>query len=377
MRRIAPSPTRHTTTPHPTGLISLLTLLLLAPALLFGAPALAQDGFGDEIDVEEVLLDVVVTDEQGKPVLGLDRDDFIVREDGEPAAIRSVDFRGNQNLLDSTHGTQGTDTDAADNRYFILFFHNQRTLLPRLAANLLDVGRRAKQWVNSSLQPGDYVAVVSYFPKYNLLDFTNDEETLLATIDQAVQGKDFTLKTSSRAGGIPSLNANLPEGDVDRIYEALAVTAEAAGSVRGRKNLLLFSIGFGEVDSFGFYLPDERYYPEMVQTLNDNQVAVYQVDLLANDLSPFLRSNRYQHVLSQMAMETGGQFYFNFTNYLTPLEQATEDNQGYYLISFEPTDTTKPGEYQEVSVETLNSNYRIRAREGYLAGDDYPYGEAR
>ena len=48
----------------------------------------------------------------------------------------------------------------------------------------------------------------------------------------------------------------------------------------GRKNLVLFSSGFGQVNSFGQYQPDPRYEEPMAQILNDANVAVYAVDLL-------------------------------------------------------------------------------------------------
>ncbi len=349
--------------------------LLAATLLLFSAPALADARFGDQIEVEEVLLDVLVTDRNGKPIVGLDEDDFIVREGGEPAEIRDVSFFTNDIFREASEIYRGESDSELSNRYFILFFHHQQTLLPRLRANLLDAGHRAKQWVSSSLHPNDYVAVVSYFPKYNLLDFTNETQLVTRAIDEAVQGKDFTLVKNERPLGIPSLAAHLPQIDVDRIYDALSVTAEAAKEVRGRTNLVLFSIGFGEVDRFGFYRPDKRYYPEMIRTLNENRVAVYPVDLLATDLSPFFRLNRFDNVLSRIATESGGQFFYNFNNYLTPLEEIAEDASGYYLISFTPNGDTKPGEYRKVSVETLSSNLEIRARDGYTIGDTYPRSE--
>lgn len=350
-------------------------------ALILGAiialPAQAQ--FGEKIEVDEVLLDVVVTNDQGQVVSGLDKNDFIVREDGEPVEVRDVTFYSNQSYIDA-HDRKGgvaiNQEATPTNRYFILFFHHQRNLLPRLGANLLDAGRRAEQWVRSSMQPNDFVAVVSYFPKYNLLDFTNDTEALTKTIREAVQGKDFSHKDARTPLGEARMSDNVPAGDVDRIYEALAMTAEAAGEVRGRKNLVLFSIGFGETDRFGFYLPDNRYYPPMIRTLNDNNVAVYPVDLLATDVSPYFRFDRLDHVLARLATDTGGEFYYNFTNYLTPLEQVAEDNDGYYLVSFAPSTDLKSGEYQQVDVEMRNANLKVRTREGYVVGDEYPYADA-
>ena len=360
-------------------LLGVLTaaLLLVAGAL---APVVAETtdepAFTDTVDVNEVLVDVVVTDKRGTPVLGLGPDDFIVRENGEPRPIVSAQFYSNREFLGSSEVARElgiTPGTVPENRYFILFFHNQRHLLPRLQANMLDAGRRAEQWVKSSLQPNDYVAIASYFPKLNVSDFTNDPDLLAETIRLAVQGKDF-VKRGNVPADVPSLTEAMPPGDADNIYEALALVAEGSKAIRGRKNLVLYSIGFGQLESFGFYRPDPLYYPEMIQTLNDNRVAVYPVDLLATDVSPFF--NRLNDVLNRIAVETGGELYTNFVSYLTPLEQIAEDNNGYYLLSYQPGDDVAEGEYQKVEVETLNSNLRLRTREGYVPGDGYAYASA-
>ena len=53
--------------------------------------------------------------------------------------------------------------------------------------------------------------------------------------------------------------------------------ARSAGNIRGRKNLLLFTFGLpGRENTFGQFVPDERYFTPTVRRLNDNNVAVYQ-----------------------------------------------------------------------------------------------------
>lgn len=358
------------------GLATLAAFIVGAVTLVAAAPPQNQ-GYGEQVSVNEVLVDAVVTDQSGQIVLGLDKDDFIVRDEGEPVELNEATFYSNRTFLGSANRARelGIDADAVpSNRYFILFFHHQQNLLPRLAANLLDAGRRAKQWVDSSLQPNDYVAVVSYYPKFNVQDFTNDTAAITRAIDWAVQGKDFSPSSTGTAGDQPSMVAALPSGDVDRIYEALAMTAEGAGAVRGRKNLILFSIGFGDVTGFGFFRPDPRYYPDMIHTINDNNVAVYPIDLLAGDLSPYFLVSAMDNVLSQMASDSGGRLFTTFNNYLTPLERISEDNNGYYLLSYTmPSDATD-GEYRKVSVETKSARFNTRSREGYVAGAGYPYG---
>lgn len=359
----------------------LITLAFLASALLLLVPAQAQEAeFEEKVDVEEVLLDVIVTDD-GAVVVGLDKDDFVVTEDGERQEINSVSFYSHREYLDSTQRAEelGIDPNAVPTeRYFILFFHDQRRLLPRLAARQLEAGNRSKQWV-SQLSPNDYVAVVSYDAKLEIQqDFTNDKQALQDAIDLAVTGKDRNaeLLDPSLTHPEPSLLAALPDDPkkvrdmTPRIYEGLQVIGEAVGHIPARKNLILFSLGFGEVDSFGFYQPDPRYYPPLRKALNDNNVAVYPTDLVPTSAfdRPFFNSP-LRSALSNLANDTGGIYYYNFVNFVTPLEQISRDNAGYYLISYTASHPEGESGYQEVDVETTNEDFETRARRGYLYGE--------
>lgn len=353
----------------------------MASALLLLLPAQAQEAeFGEEVDVEEVLLDVIVTDDDAV-VVGLDKDDFVVTEDGEEQKINSVSFYSHREFLESTRRAEklGIDPNAVPTeRYFVLFFHDQRRLLPRLAAQQLEAGNRARQWV-SQLSPNDYVAVVSYDAKLEIQqDFTNDKQALQDAIDLAVTGKERNeeLLDPSLTHPEPSLLAALPDDPkklrdmTPRIYEGLQVTGEAVGHIPARKNLILFSLGFGRVDSFGFYQPDPRYYPPLRKALNDNNVAVYPIDLVPTSAfdRPFF-SSPLQSALSNLSHDTGGIYYYNFVNFVTPLEQISRDNSGYYLISYTASHPEGESGYQEVDVESKNEDFETRARRGYLYGE--------
>ena len=73
----------------------------IVAAALLAAPLLAQTPpkFGEKVEVNAVLVDAVVTDHTGHQILGLDKDDFIVRENGVPQQIESIDYFTNRRLL--------------------------------------------------------------------------------------------------------------------------------------------------------------------------------------------------------------------------------------------------------------------------------------
>ncbi len=342
-----------------------------------------QAHFGENVEVREVQIDAVVTDPRGNVVLGLGPKDFEVAENGRPVDVQDVTFYSNRRFLESAERAKalGLDPDQVPtDRYFILFFHDQRDLLPRLTAQLLDAGRRAKEWVTSDLTAGDHVAVAGYDYKLKLFqDFTTDRGKILSAIDQAVRGgvepKVWPSRQEATSG--PSLLAHLPPPDQirklsPRIYGALELLAKASAPIPGRKNLVLFSIGFGRVSGFGFYVPDSRYYPPLVHALNDGNVAVYGIDLIPNAPEGGLLDNALGNSLSSLAADTGGRYFFNFVNFLTPLEQVSDDNSGYYLISYRSSHPAGTSGYQKVEVHTKNPEFRVRAREGYEYGKRAP-----
>src|SRR5438874_1432014 len=100
-------------------LVFLLLSLLAVSA--FAQPSTPR--FGEKVDVNLVLLDAIVTDSRGHQVLGLDKNDFIVTENGVPQSIDSVDYFTNRQLLNAPESKAAFKVDRVrDDRYFIVFF---------------------------------------------------------------------------------------------------------------------------------------------------------------------------------------------------------------------------------------------------------------
>lgn len=345
-----------------------VALSLLPLPLAAQQPAPPAAGFGEEVEVSEVLLDVLVTDRAGNVIVGLTRDDFEVSEDGRPVDLAAVSFYSNRPRLDAAGARL---EQAAAERYFVLLFHDQGMAgPPTLLTRQLDAGRRAGEWLRS-LQLDDYVAVTRYDSSLEVhSDFTRDREALAKAIDAAVVGKEPDGNWPSRLPpeGGPSLLRNLPRGRElskasETEYEALEVLARAMAPLVGRKNLVLFSGGFGRLNDFGQFVPDPRYQEPMERTLNDANVAVYTVDLFPPGTDHPLSGQ-----LSRLADETGGRYYPNIVNFVTPLEQIATETSGYYLLAYQSPHRKGESGFQEVRVRLRNPDFRVRAREGYLYG---------
>ena len=144
------------------------TVLGLA-ALVASGPgtAAAQDNprqpprFGERIEVREVLLDALVTDGRGHVIVGLGKNDFVVRENGKPVELTGVTFYSNRRLLAGSDvlAKQGLSIDQMpEDRYFILFWNDQKASsadAPVLLAQQVEGGRRAREWVDREVLPND------------------------------------------------------------------------------------------------------------------------------------------------------------------------------------------------------------------------------
>src|SRR5438445_5562487 len=127
----------------------------LTLSIFFAAAAMAQQPprFGEKVNVNLVLLDAVVTDSHGNQILGLDKDDFVVTENGAPQAIESLDYFTNRQLLTSPENKASFKAERVrDDRYFVFFFDkpNESAFFGRLAV----ARRAAADFIDKQMKPG-------------------------------------------------------------------------------------------------------------------------------------------------------------------------------------------------------------------------------
>jgi VWFA-related protein len=345
---------------------------LLALLLAAGLPALAQQQphFGEKIDVNLVLLDAVVTDSRGHQILGLDSNDFVVKENGAPQQIASVDYFTNRRLLNERESKAAFKVERVrDDRYFIFFFDkpsDNAAFFDRLAL----ARRAAKDFVRNEMKPNDLAAVAGHDTRLKVYsDFTTNKEQLVRAIDESASFSRGITKASSTDG--PSILQTLGGGriinETGTVYEALHALGDALRPIRARKDLILFSAGIiepGEEIRGGMVVSQSRFHDSMIGALNRADVSVYSVNLLENpDLPPFITQT-----LGRIADETNGQFFRFNTTFSPTLRRIENMTNGYYLISYYTTPKSGAG-FQKVNVAVKNPEFRVRARQGYAYGD--------
>ena len=323
------------------------------------------------VEVSEVLLDVLATDEDGAVVRGLGPDDFIVEENGESVALTSVSY------YTTRYDEQPKAADETpSSRYFIFFFHNQWQQ-GRFGVDLMRqqmrAGLESRRWLEEEMLPSDWVAVVGYGRGLRFYqDFTQDRAALTQAFKAAAVGKkpasDVPLRRRSPGAFELGILQRLPQGRELKqrsgtIYEALGLVAETCGYLVGRKNLLMFTIGFGDEVRFGEAEADPRYYPQLETALNDHNVAVYPIDL-----SPAGRGTRQTDFLTQLAEDTGGVYHEDFYGFINPLRDIGGDNYAYYVLSYQSEHPAGEIGYQRIEVKARDEAIQVRTRKGYRYG---------
>lgn len=342
------------------------TLALFA----FASAALAQTSqtppYGEKVDVNLVMLDTIVTDHGGHQILGLDKDDFVVTENGVAQTIDSVEYFTNRKLLTSPESKAAFKSERLrDDRYYIFFFDKPSNA--QLFDRLVLARNAALDFVNKQMKPGDLVAVAGHDVRLKIYsDFTSDKAQLRKAINEsALYAKGLT--TPSGEPG-PSILRNLSSSEIidntGTVYEALTALGESLRPIHARKELVIFSAGIVAPDEDirgEMVVHQSRYYDPMIRALNEGDVAIYALNLLDSPNEPAF----VHQTLARMASETNGD-YFRFNTSFTPALHRIENlTNGYYLISYYTKRTSDAHGFQKVSVSTKNPEFKVKARQGY------------
>jgi VWFA-related protein len=295
-----------------------------------------------------------------------------------------------------------------------------------------------RSFVEANIEQGDLVAIYKTSAGLGILQqFTTDKRLLLANIDRitlrtfsAVDGLGAIASSSNEDSADPAiaqmaLQMRLQEEAQNRIRQdilsagslgAAKFVVQGLAELPGRKSLVYFSENLQLYD-----LPASITNPNMsaamrlnpdaqggrrertiaaIRDLSDyaNRAAVvfYTIDPRGVVTTAFTAVDRpsvsTRRMVGQMqerqmfydlskdglallAEETGGVFYQSRNDLASALNDAVQDQEGYYLVSFNPDDDsfekTKTGaKYHRLQVKVKRPGLKIRYRHGFLGATD-------
>jgi VWFA-related protein len=345
-----------------------LALAIVAMTL----PSFAQQPpFEERIEVTAVLLDVIVTDPEGNQILGLGKDDFVVRENGDVQTVDSVDYFTNRRLLTGREEQAPFKVEQIrEDRYFVFFFDKPSN--PAVLFDQVTLAREAvKDFLDEDMKETDYVAVVGHDVRLKVYsDFTNDKEQLRKALNESSRfGRGIT---KAPAGDGPSILRNIDTREmIDRtgtVYQALDLLADSLGTIKARKNVVLFSPGIADRDesTYGELLMNRsRYLDPALESLNAANVSVYGVQLQRDaDGAPLFHQR-----LGEISDATGGRYFRMNLSFQPALEQIEQTNSGYYLVTYRSRHPKGEKGFQRVDVSVKNPEFKVIARSGYEFGN--------
>lgn len=371
-----------------------------APAQAAGTPDVPTF----TLEVRRVPLDVVATDKQGHPLLGLKKSDFIVKEDKKQQKIMTFEWFNGATpdfvppRLPPLPLNTYVDVPRTPERgpLYILYYDMVNT--PQEDQMLFR--KQLLKFVDNA-PAGVRIAIYVNAMRLELVQgFTADHDLL----KQAILSK-------GPGPHIPQVfifARNLGRNDVGGVLSNLNFISQYLAGIPGRKNLIWLASRFpipvgptvylagGAVTAGGappsmsagngggptvLDLTDltwqmvHRTYAAMMKS----QIALYPVDLggigAGEDPADAMVNHQY---MDTIAAETGGQAYYENNHLDELIAKAVEDGDSYYSLSYEPSEkdfdsTSKDAQERDIQVTLKNrdpKDYILRYREFYYAVPD-------
>ncbi|MBD3868669.1 MAG: VWA domain-containing protein [Acidobacteria bacterium] len=308
--------------------VFLIIALLLAPA----AAAQEDLSLADDVEVTRVVVDIRAVDPKGVPIGGLIPEDFVVRVEGDPVPVSSLDWVSGSVARLSPEEVAALPDDhplrsgAGAGRLIVIFF--QRSLVPTRIAGTMRMLQETREFVGR-LQDNDYVATVFFQSHLELVqDFTNDKQKILAILDDQIV--PYRTQPPAEPGPYPSLAAffDVQAGlDAATPEHGLRVTAEALKEIPGSKSMLF--VGWGVGIMVGGVVKMRPEYEPARQALAEARVSVFSLDVTRADY------HSLEGPLIRMALDTGGFYVRTYDNANVAMGAVEKAIAGHYVLAFE------------------------------------------
>jgi VWFA-related protein len=360
-----------------------------------------------------VLVDVVAT-KKGNAVLGLDRKQFHILEDGHEQSFNFFEehkpFTREQVVQRRAlppHTYNNLPSEPKGSAVNVL-------LLDALNTPMGDQLRVRQQMVKflETIPPGTTMAVFTLLSRLRMVQgFTGDAGLLAAALkgakttpnkspqlgavtdsgfDAIVSGLKMMPQTADVVAEMQGFQSETTTSQTDQrvqmTIEALEQLARYLSAVPGRKNLIWFSGSFpimlgpetlGPATGTLSYANEVRGVSEMLAAA---RVAVYPMsaeglatlatfdagnDGLGDGPHDSRLNNRF--TMEDIAKETGGTALFNNNGFAQAVANAVDNGSSYYTIGYVPAERNFHGQFRKLKVRIDNCDCELEYRSGYYA----------
>lgn len=322
-----------------------------------------------------VIVDAVVLDQKGQPILDLKADDFTVLEDGKPQTIRDFSFHQPGAAGAPARPTApGVISNAPE-------FSNSSCLnVILLDAINTDFSSHAYAQdmlikyldTNPPIQP---TAVYALDGKLSMLhDFTTDTKALRDVVAHfKPQGPTHIPTVEAAASPFGHRGSFQVTGHGRALTErSMLFLAHSLGGYPGRKNLIWLSEGF-PINLFpDFNVGDGAVaiidYSPMAEHIADElmnaQVALYPIDAAGVSMNDRFPAHT---AMESMSQRTGGKTFYNRNDIDLGIRTSINDGSTYYTIEYYPQNRNWDAKFRKIELKVNRPNAKLTYRQGYYA----------
>ncbi|HZI51578.1 MAG TPA: VWA domain-containing protein [Terriglobia bacterium] len=306
-----------------TGVVSLAGLL--------AAQGPSQDSEGRaprgqiDVNVLNVPLMVSVTDNKGKHITNLVRDDFRIFEDDKSQTIR----------------TFARETD-----------------LPLSIALLVDSSGSVIEHIKF-----EQAAAIDFF--FNTMKRKKDRAIVIGfdsvpriLSDSTHDG--FTDEPEKLADAVRKIRAGGGTAVYDAVYGAVQ---QKLSREDGERRKLLILISDGDDTS------SKKSLTEALEMAQRHDTTIYAISTNKTSDTKSREKVRGDDVIQKLVDETGGKAYFplKLDDLASDFQRIGDELRSQYVISYAPIKQDLDGTYRKVRIEITNKRYTVRTRQGYFA----------
>lgn len=263
------------------------------------------------VDVAQVVVPVVVTDQNGYYIKDLNKDSFVITEDGMEQPITYFDKKGKTKFN---------------------------------LALLMDISSSMKDKI------GDVKDAAKIF--LEALITKNDKAIIVMFNHEVFEDTDFTNNIDEL---INSLSIAFPFG-ATALYDAIAYCIKLLKGIPGRNIIILFSDG---EDNSSYIDPYT-----LIKRVEQSNSVIYSI----GKRTAFFDDIRYQDILKNISVSSGGiTFLFDDISDLpTIYRQIRRDIRAKYILQFKPRKKGKLKRFRKIKVTVKGKKrYIIRTIKGY------------
>jgi VWFA-related protein len=340
------------------------------------------------ISADLVQIDVTVTGKDGKPVAGLNREDFELYDNDKRQYISTFAYEETRarRVEEDPEEPRALPraVTAGELKRVIAFVIDTIHMKPD---SVYRTRRMLEEFVDKKMQPGDLVLMLPTGGGSGLLQqFTSDQRILRRAVSRLRPFVHSTAVTPFRSAGIGlgPQRGPLEEFDVLLTLRALNNLVRAMAKLPGRKIGLFISEGVRHLatrttsdlyDTIGraaranvvLYTLDPRGLEPLGLSAADDLAGRDASEVIAERRSDF---NESQDSLNALAIDTGGRFFRDRNDIRSAVDRMLEENSAYYVLGFQPEAGKWDGKFHKVKVVIRGRpELTVVTRRGYFARD--------